>query len=259
MEAVQAVLGQVSASTLTRLGVVQPRVRSHLQRVYGTLACAFIASAAGAWLELSGAHINKTLVSFLTLLSVVYISFTHNRQHFSSSKGAPSMPRLLALLATGLGLGVNACNVLVLSSAVDATIPLKALLGTASVFVCFTCASLMAKRRSLLYLGGIASSMLTVLNLLRFAHLLGVGGSSMFDVEVFAGLAIFMLYTIADTQVIIERAGAGVYDAVDDALKLLIDTMGLLVKLAIALVRVQQQAYEPSERQRKRRQRGMSR
>ena len=50
------------------------------------------------------------------------------------------------------------------------------------------------------------------------------------------GLLVFAAYIIYDTQLIVERASKGARDAIGDALQLLIDLLGLFVRILVILV-----------------------
>jgi FtsH-binding integral membrane protein len=235
MQRVGEALSDVSAQTLFRMGHTDRRVQSHLIQVYALLACASVSASTGALstllTQLNQSAFFPPLVSIATLASVVYIAYTRN-----GSGKRTQRSRIAALLTAGFCFGSHATSVMAFAAAVDPSIPPKALLGTASVFVSFSLSALLARRRSLLFLGGIAGTLLNTLMLLRFAKLLGVG-ASVYDANIFVGLAVFLLYTIADTQAIIERANALELDPVCDALTLLIDAAGVLTRLALALTR----------------------
>jgi hypothetical protein len=73
------------------------------------------------------------------------------------------------------------------------------------IFVSFSAAALVAKRRHFLYLGGILASAISVLCTLRMLNFFmgGTLSAGLFAVELYGGLAIFMSYIIFDTQVFV--------------------------------------------------------
>ena len=92
---------------------------------------------------------------------------------------------------------------LAIAHIVDTTIITTALLGTITVFICFSLSAMLAKRRSYLYLGGTLSSAISLMFVLglvnwfmrsEFLHLL----------HLYAGLLVFSGFIIFDTQLIIE-------------------------------------------------------
>lgn len=71
------------------------------------------------------------------------------------------------------------------------------------IFVSFSAAALVAKRRHFLYLGGILASAISGLCTLRMLNFFmgGTLSAGLFAVELYGGLAVFMCYIIFDTQV----------------------------------------------------------
>lgn len=71
------------------------------------------------------------------------------------------------------------------------------------IFVSFSAAALVAKRRHFLYLGGILASAISGLCTLRMLNFFmgGTLSAGLFAVELYGGLAMFMCYIIFDTQV----------------------------------------------------------
>lgn len=57
-----------------------------------------------------------------------------------------------------------------------------------------------------------------------------------FQLELFGGLAIFALYIIFDTQLIVERASAGDFDEVKDAQSLFIDFVAVFARILIIML-----------------------
>lgn len=126
-------------------------------------------------------------------------------------------------------------------AAIDPGIILTALLGTVAIFACFSLSAMLSQRRSLLYVGGLAGSALT---LLMWGSLVSMFWPTtfFFNVQLYLGLAVFMGYVVFDTQMIIEKAEAeteaGVpHDVAMDAAKLFIDFVAIFVRLAIILAR----------------------
>ena len=90
---------------------------------------------------------------------------------------------------------------------VEPSIILTAFLGTATIFGAFSLSAMLSKRRSLLYIGAISSSILSMLllgSLLSFF----LPWQVFTELNLYLGLAAFMGYVVYDTQVIIERSEA---------------------------------------------------
>jgi len=64
------------------------------------------------------------------------------------------------------------------------------------------------------------------------------GSTFLFNVQLYAGLAMFMGYILFDTQVIIESAENGNDDFSWDAMKLFIDLIGIFVRILIILMKM---------------------
>ena len=85
----------------------------------------------------------------------------------------------------------------------DAKVLITALLGSVMIFVCFTLASLVSKRRSYIFLGGILSTVASISLLLNLMNAF-LWSESLYDTQLFLGLVMFSGYVIFDTQIIIE-------------------------------------------------------
>merc|ERR1711966_82330 len=114
---------------------------------------------------------------------------------------------------------------------------MTALMGTCTIFACFSAASMLAKRREFLYLGGMLSSAISMLFMARFLNMMmgGFLSSGLYAIELYGGLCMFMLYIVFDTQMIIEDAHQGRSDFVAHAMQLLIDFVAIFVRLLIIL------------------------
>ncbi|KAH6559095.1 hypothetical protein KP509_1Z028200 [Ceratopteris richardii] len=132
----------------------------------------------------------------------------------------------------------------------DPSILVTAFVGTSLIFGCFSGAAILARRRELLFLGGILSSALSLLLWIGTASYLFGGSSIYFSVELYIGMLVFMGYVLYDTQMIIEKADLGDLDYIKHAMDLFVDFMGLFVRVLIILAK---NSNEKSERQRKER------
>ena len=114
--------------------------------------------------------------------------------------------RLAVFHAAGLLIGINLGPLLAHVAFYRPDIILTALLGTAMIFVSFSAAALVAKRRHFLYLGGVLGSAISILCSMRMLNFFmgGTLSAGLFAVELYGGLAMFMAYIIFDTQMIIE-------------------------------------------------------
>lgn len=223
-----------------------PKAQQHVRRVYTTLFGALGSATAGAFAR---AHygFSSPIVNLATVFLVAYINMT--RDGNASKGGFRSSARLWALMGAGFCMGVSIGDVLHASASVNPAIPFKAVCGTALSFASFSLAALVAKRRSLLYIGGVSGSILNALFMLRLARLFGMRGGH--EAEIVAGLIAFSGYIVFNTQLMVERAASSVADATKDALDLLIDFAAVLVRLCLALMR--RDSRQSSRRDRDRR------
>lgn len=129
---------------------------------------------------------------------------------------------------------------------------LTAFLGTAAIFLCFSGAALLARRRSYLFLGGMLSSVLAVFATMRLVTWFTGGGAALFEAELYLGLLVFLGYVLYDTQLAVEKAEAGDRDTVRAAQDLFIDFMAVFVRLLVILLRNAGKRDEEEGRDRRR-------
>jgi len=160
-------------------------------------------------------------------LCMIALAIDRNPAHASRRVG------ILAVLGWAQGLSLGPLFNMAMD--IDPRIVSTALLGTATIFICFSLSALTAQRRSWLYLGGMLSSALSLLLLSRLVNLFA-SSLFLFYVELYVGLAIFCTFIIFDTQVMIEKAAQGDEDYVWAAMELFIDLVGIVVRLLIILM-----------------------
>ena len=86
---------------------------------------------------------------------------------------------------------------------VDPAIIMTALLGTVTIFVCFSLSALVAKRSSYLYLGGLLSSALSLMFFLGLANMF-FRSAHLYNLQLYGGLMVFSGFVIFDTQLVLE-------------------------------------------------------
>lgn len=216
-----ATLMERTRAFLNSMDTVSPKTRDHVRQVYNLLLVAFAACAVGAYLG-TVFYIGYTLATVLLFVATGLIAF---------SRTSPF--RIYYFLGAAFLSGYTLAPLI---EAVDDTgLVLTALVATAAVFGSFSGAALLAPRRSYLFLGGFLTaglSSLLILSLFRF-----LGPDLAFRVDVYGGLVLFSGFVVFDTQMIIERAEAGVRDAVSDAYTLFLDALNLFVRILIALAK----------------------
>eukprot|EP00887_Chlorella_sp_A99_P000028 scaffold16.g28.t1 len=204
-------------------------VQAHLQRVYATLAAALLACAGGVWLS--------ALVPWTSSLAIIGALVLTPWLLLTPPSPATKAKRQCLLGGVALSQGAAIGPLVNLAAAVAPGVLLSAFLGTAAVFACFSAAALASPRRQFLYLGGLLSSAVSALLVLRFGSWVLGGGRLAYSAELYVGLVVFSGYVVFDTQAIVERADAGMRDELRDALELFTDAVAIFVRLLIILLR----------------------
>eukprot|EP00897_Mesotaenium_endlicherianum_P008782 jgi/Mesen1/7932/ME000422S07091 len=204
-----------NTNALKNFQALSPKVQNHLQKVFTTLCASLLLSAVGVYV-----HILSHVGGVLTHIGFI---------------GAGKRMKLLVAAAFLQGCSIGNLVEAVLSF--DPSIVLSAFLGTVAIFACFAGAALLAKRREMLFIGGVASSAISIMFALRFATLFVGGSAAMFQLELYGGLLIFVGYVLFDTQMIVERADRGDLDYVKHSLDLFIDFVAIFVRILIILTK----------------------
>jgi FtsH-binding integral membrane protein len=201
-------------------------VRKHLAKVYATLALTVIAAMGGAI-----AHVQFNIGGIITgLLTFVAMFF------LATDRDKTNIPKRLGVVAAcGFFKGASLGPLIQHAFHTDPSILVTAFLGTTCVFICFTLSALLARRRSMLFLGGTLSSMLFYMFLLSVVQLF-VRSTLITNVNLYLGLFMFCGYILYDTQLIIEKSDRGSDDFVWDALELFIDFVAVFVRVLIILL-----------------------
>ena len=117
-------------------------------------------------------------------------------------------------------------------------IVMQAVLYTASAFTSFSLISLLSKRRSMLFVGGIIVTLVQGMLLYRlFAWLSGTPAFGL--TYLMFGLLTACLYIIYDTQMIVERAERGDKDVIGHTMILFVDLFELFIKILQILIELQ--------------------
>lgn len=230
--------------TLTSFGTLSPSTQHHLKKVYLTLCGALLLASAGVYCHLALA-LGGILTHLATLGCILWLNL-------SPPTPANQTHRLKILFALSFFQGCSIGPLMEMAIAVDSGIVASAFLGTAAIFGCFSGAAVLAKRRSYLFLGGILSSAISIMIMLRFGSWLFGGLSTYFQIELYGGLLLFAGYVLFDTQVMIEKAQCGQMDFVRDSLELFLDFVSIFVRLVIILLRNKVETSRSDERRKSR-------
>ncbi|KAF7727726.1 Bax inhibitor 1 [Apophysomyces ossiformis] len=131
---------------------------------------------------------------------------------------------------------------------------LVALSSSVFIFLAFSASAMLANRRSLLYVSGMAGSLLGILIWASLANVLFFRSSSLFSAELYLGLIAFSGFVVYDTQIIVERASAGLLDVPGHALELFMDLFSLFIRLAMIILKKDQEREQQERRKRNNRQ-----
>jgi len=222
---------EIQWDAVFKSGDLPSHVQSHLGKVYGSLALAVLASAAGTRYALIFGF-NSLLATILSF--VLLIAFLMTPHH-------PSQPNLLrqslfVAFSFVEGLAITPLMDSVLRMDGGKEIIAMAAISTLAIFTAMSLLAFFSQRRSYLYLGGM---LMTGLNLLLFSSFANFFFRSpfLFDIELYFGLIVFVGYVVFDTQLIIEKASHGDDDHLAHSLELFLDVLNLFVRLVILLAK----------------------
>lgn len=230
-----------NVNSLMNFSHLNTRVQLHLQKVYTTLCVALLVAAVGVY-----AHILTHLGGILSTFAFLGVTMW-----LLSTPPYEERKRLTLLMAAAFLEGASLGTLIEHVINQDPGIVVTALLGTVTIFACFSGASIFAKRREYLFLGGILSSALSTLLMLRFGSYIFGGASAMFNLELYGGLLIFIGYVLFDTQLIIERADKGDNDYIKHSLDLFMDFVSIFVRILIILSKNSSEKEAREERKKK--------
>merc|ERR1711934_247292 len=215
---------KMTMEAVTNFKEIKPAARDHLTKVYATLCGIVLISAIGCGLHVT-MHIGGGWSGLVALGLLIWLQFTDEREE-QKRQG------ILAGFSFFEGLSVG--PLVEQSLFLDPSIVVTAFLGATAIFACFTAAALFSKKRSLLYLGGILGSALTIMLVLSFANIF-IGSVTFMYAELYIGLLIFCAYVAFDTQVIVEQSEQGDDDYVKHALSLFLDFVQIFIRLLVIL------------------------
>lgn len=231
----------IDLATLLKNNNISTRVQNHLRQVYATLAATLLASVLGVGFFLA-THLSPFLSFFG--MSVLLCGLTLEGRNVDPQK---RMPRLLLF---GFFQGCSVGSLVEQALKIHPVIVAQAFLATVVVFLSFAAVATLSERRSMLYLYGLLISGLSWLTLSSLLNVF-LGSMALFNAEIYLGLAIFIGYVCADSQMIIERADLGDYDYVRHALELFLDFVGIFVRILVILIKSRIESREEERRKRR--------
>jgi|ERR1711868_14292 len=218
---------QPSMEKLFSMSHLKSDTRHHMKKVYSALTLTLLGASAGALL----ANYFPLLANpFLVLGLSLYLIFN------LASRQGTNKERLLKLIGFGVTSGAGLRPLLDMAIRVNQNIVPTACILTASIFLCFSLVSLMAKERSLLYLGGMLSSALSAMFWISISNMF-FGSSGLSSLTLYGGVFIMSGYVCYDTQMIVARFEMGDRDFIYHSLDLFVDFISILRKLIIILTK----------------------
>jgi FtsH-binding integral membrane protein len=161
---------------LKNFNALSSGVQKHLQKVYLTLTASILVAAIGVY-----AHTLLNLGGTLTHLGFLGLTIWLT---MTPSSPAEEGKRLSLLMGAAFFQGCSLGQLVQAILEINPSIVLTAFLGTSTVFACFTAASLLAQRRSYLYLGGMLSSAVSVMLMLHLGSWVFGGSVAVFQVGI---------------------------------------------------------------------------
>jgi FtsH-binding integral membrane protein len=210
---------------------ITPRVKTHLNQVYGTLSIACMAATASCILMPAFLVQNLVYVIF-SIIATIGLVVTMMSNRGDRNHGT----KFVCLLAIAAIDGASLKPLIELANDIDPMLVVNALIYTAAIFGSFSLASLMTKRRSMLFLGGILSSVMIGMSVgMLFSWIIGYSFISFLGYNIVM-LGVFSFYVIYDTQLIVEKAHSGDFDYTLHALELFIDLIRIFVHVLRILI-----------------------
>ena len=189
-------------------------------------------AATASCLLMPAAFVNNLLFLILSIVGTIGLLITMMSKRGNSDHGT----KFVCLLGVAAIDGAALKPLVSHAADIDPIIVVNALLYTAVVFGSFSLMSLMTKRRSMLFLGGVLSSILMGMSMgLFFSWIIGYSFISFLGYNIIM-LVVFSFYVMYDTQLIVEKAHNQDFDYTLHALELFIDLIRVFVHILRILI-----------------------
>jgi len=203
-------------------------LQQHLKKVYSCLAISLLAATLGAYVHvftdiLKGGF----LCSFGSIIALLLL-------YAAPDNGRNEKLRLGYMFGFAFMSGLSTGPLVNYAMSVDPSIISTAFFGTCIVFACFTAAAIYAPDRKYLYLGGTLMSLLFVMFWMTVLNIF-FRSRFMFQLNLYAGLAIMCGFILYDTQLIMEKQRRGDNDYIWHSVDLFIDFLDIFRRLVIIL------------------------
>jgi len=203
-------------------------LKAHLEKVYSCLAISLAVAAFGAYIHVFTDILRANIfVTFGAIIALLLLYATPDN-------GRNEQLRLGYLFGFAFLSGLSTGPLMDYVIRVDPSIVSTAFFGTCIVFGCFTAAAIYAPDRKYLYLGGTLASLLSTMFWMALINLF-VGSRFLFQLNLYAGLAVMCGFILYDTQMIMEKHRRGDNDYIWQSVDLFIDFLDVFRRLAIIL------------------------
>jgi len=203
-------------------------LQGHLKKVYSCLAISLLVAAFGAYVHVFTDILRANIfVTFGAIIALLLLYATPDN-------GRNEKLRLGYLFGFAFLTGLSTGPLMDYVLKIDPSIVSTAFFGTCIVFACFTAAAIYAPDRKYLYLGGILMSLLSTMFWMALINIF-VGSRFLFQLNLYAGLAVMCGFILYDTQLIMEKKRRGDNDYIWHSVDLFIDFMDIFRRLAIIL------------------------
>ncbi|KAM7538424.1 hypothetical protein Aperf_G00000061218 [Anoplocephala perfoliata] len=212
---------------------IEKNVQVHLKNVYTLLSVGLISATIASYIFTVFPFVQSWAFGILlisaiaSIASCCYIMFT---RHTESQLWSRIAAFLVFTFSSGIGLGPLVNFALHVN---PSTLP-SALLGTAIIFVAFTFAALLTRKRIFFYLGGILGTAIGVISTFSLMNFF-IRSPALFQAELYLSFFIFCGFVVYDTQLVVFKRQMGDTDFIRHALDLFVDVIELFRHLLIIL------------------------
>jgi len=203
-------------------------LQQHLKKVYSCLAIALFAAALGAYVHVFTDILRANFLCSFGAIVVLLLLYA------TPDNGRNEHLRLGYYVGFAFMSGLSTGPLIDYVMRVDPSIISTAFFGTCIVFACFTAAAIYAPDRKYLYLGGTLISLLSTMFWMAIINLF-FGSRFIFQLNLYAGLAVMCGFILYDTQLIMEKNRRGDNDYIWHSVDLFIDFLDIFRRLAIIL------------------------
>uniref|UniRef100_A0A0G4FJP7 Bax inhibitor-1 n=1 Tax=Chromera velia CCMP2878 TaxID=1169474 RepID=A0A0G4FJP7_9ALVE len=224
---------------------LEPRIQKHLAKVYTFLTAGILVTSFGVWTQINVFSIPP----FLSLIATIGTMWSVMSRTSTDPKEVVKPYRLGMALLFFFFKGAAMGNYIDVVTRFHPGILPTAFFSTLAVFLSFSAAALLAKRREYMFLGGLLGTALSMMSLFSLANMF-FWSRGLNDALLYVGVFVFAGYIIFDTQVIVEQSANGQVDFVRQAIQLYVNLVALFIRILAILAKNQQKRSSNDKRRR---------